>query len=51
MNGMDRLGLPSFGGFMLGNSDIMMIINFFGKFKGKLVSLFNTTIIGGYRNV
>lgn len=51
MNGMDKLGLPSFGALMLGNNDIMMIINFFGKFKVKLVSLFNTTIIGGYRNV
>lgn len=47
---MNAFGIPSFSGYMLGSSDVMMIFSVFGKFKGKPVSLINVTFIGGYRN-
>lgn len=45
------LGVPSFSGLMLGNGDTISDFNFYGKFKGKRISLVNATLIGGYRNV
>lgn len=48
---MNGFGIPSFGGYLLGDGDTMIVLKVVAKQKRELTSFLNVTIIGGYRNI